>query len=152
VVLGSVARSRRAARVRALLTGWGVATSDTTSAAQWLHDPGAAARRASAEAYARSGLLDPSGEVDAVELTAGTPALIEPILDALGLAKGPAHRVVNPSGGVRSSYPGIANGALRLLEAVSWLEENGGRAVAHSTELLTGPVAETATVLLVEAI
>jgi hypothetical protein len=152
VVLGSLARSRRAARVRALLTGWGLATADTTSAAGWLYDPGAAARRAAGEAYARAGVLDPAADIDVVELTAGSPALIEPLREALGLAKGPAHDLVNPSGGVRSNYPGIANGALRMLEAVRWLEDNGGRAVAHSTELLTGPVAETTTVFLVEAV
>jgi len=59
---------------------------------------------------------------------------------------------VCPSGGVASCFPGVANGALRLLEAVEWLEENGGNAVAHATDLLTGPVAETATVLVAEGI
>jgi len=151
VVLGSLARSRRAATVRALLTGWGQATGDTTGGAAWLRDPAASARRAATEAYARAGLLDPGLEVDAVELTAATPALIEPVLEALGLVKGLACDRVNPSGGVRSTYPGVANGALRLLEAVCWLQGSGGRSVVHATELLTGPVCDTATVLVVEA-
>lgn len=152
VVLGSLARSRRAASVRAILTGWGQGTADSAAAAQWLYDPAASARRAGAEAYSRAGLIDPAAELGAVELTAGTPALIEPVLEALGLAKGLARDRVNPSGGVRSTYPGIANGALRLLETVLWLEQHGGRAASHSSELLTGPVADTATVLVVEAI
>lgn len=151
VVLGSLARSRRTASVRAVLTGWGQATADTTSGGQWLLDPAASARRAAAEAYARAGLVDPAAEIDAVELTAATPALLEPLLEALGLAKSPARDRANPSGGVRSTYPGVANGALRLLEAVIALEGHGGRAAVHSTELLTGPVADTATVFVVEA-
>jgi hypothetical protein len=53
---------------------------------------------------------------------------------------------------VRSCYPGVADGALRLLEAVRALEQGGRRAVAQSGDLLTGPVADTATVLVVEAI
>jgi acetyl-CoA acetyltransferase len=150
VVLGSLARSRRALRPRAILTGWGQATADTTASGQWLTDPAAAARRAGAEAYRRAGLAEPAGQVGAVELTAATPALLAPTLDALGLAKSDV--VVAPSGGAASCFPGVANGALRLLEAVEWVERSGGRAVAHSTDLLTGTVADTATVLVVEGI
>jgi hypothetical protein len=73
-----------------------------------------------------------------------------PTLDALGLLKGAAE--VSPSGGVASCCPGVANGALRLLETVIWLEEHGGQAVAHATDLITGPVAETATVLVLEGV
>ncbi|MGW5518816.1 hypothetical protein [Nocardia africana] len=150
VVLGSLARARRALRPRAVLTGWGQATSDTTASGQWLLDPAVAARRAAQEAYRRAGVRDAGDQVDAVELTAATPALVGPTLDALGLSKGRAE--VAPSGGVLSSFPGVANGALRLLEAVSWVEEHGGQSVSHSTDLLTGIVADTATVLVVEAV
>lgn len=150
VVMGSLARARRARTVRAVLTGWGQATSDTTAGGEWLRDPGTATRRAAGEAYRRAGMGVPGEEVGAVELTAATPALLSPTLDALGLAKSRAQ--VAPSGGVLSSYPGVANGALRLLEAVCWLEEHGGHAVAHSQDALTGTVADTATVLVVEAI
>ncbi|SMC71819.1 hypothetical protein [Lentzea albidocapillata] len=150
VVLGSLARARRALRPRAVLTGWGQATGDTTAGGQWLHDPAAAARRAAHEAYRRAGVTDPGGQVAAVELTAATPALLAPMLDALGLAKGGIE--VSPSGGALSCFPGIANGALRLLETVSWLEIHGGQAVSHSTDLLTGTVADTATVLVVEGV
>ncbi|ROS32154.1 beta-ketoacyl-[acyl-carrier-protein] synthase family protein [Amycolatopsis thermoflava] len=150
VVLGSLARARRALRPRAVLTGWGQATSDTTASGQWLHDPAVAARRAAQEAYRRAGVTEPGEQIAAVELTAATPALLAPTLDALGLAKGGVE--VAPSGGALSSFPGVANGALRLLEAVSWVEERGGQAVAHSTDLLTGTVADTATVLVVEGV
>jgi acetyl-CoA acetyltransferase len=150
VVFGSLARARRARQPRAVLTGWGQSTADTTPGGQWLSDPARAARRAAEEAYGRAGVDEPGGEIDAVELTAATPALIDPILDALALAKSAVE--VSPSGGAASAFPGVANGALRLLEAVCWLEENGGMAVSHSTDLLTGPVAETATVLVLEAI
>jgi acetyl-CoA acetyltransferase len=150
VVLGSLPRARRAAHVRAVLTGWGQATADTTAAGQWLFDPAAATRRAAAAAYARAGLVDPASEIDALEVTVATPALLGPVCEALGLEK-LADRA-NPSGGVRSCYPGVANGALRLLEAVRGLEQGGRRAVAQSSDLLTGTVADTATVLVVEAI
>ncbi|MGQ0467347.1 MAG: hypothetical protein ACT4QG_18780 [Sporichthyaceae bacterium] len=150
VVLGSVPRARRAADARAVLTGWGQATADTTSSGQWLFDPAASARRAATEAYARAGLIDPASEVDLVELTAATPALIAPLCEALSLDK--AVDAVNPSGGARSCYPGIANGGLRLVEAIRALDNGGRRAVVHSTELLTATVTDTATVLVVEAI
>jgi len=150
VVLGSLARARRALHPRAVLTGWGQATADTTASGQWLVDPAVAARRASLEAYDRAGLAEPAEQVGAAELTAATPALLAPTVDALGLAKSATE--LCPSGGVASCFPGVANGALRLLEAVEWLEGNGGRAVAHATDLLTGPVGETATVLVAEGI
>lgn len=158
VVLGSLARSRRALRPRAVLTGWGQATSDTTAGGQWLTDPAIAARRAAAEAYRRAGLTEPADEVGMAEVTAATPALLEPIVDALALSKAVAEGSldVNPSGGPLSCFPGAANGALRLLETVTWLENHGeratARAVAHSTDLLTGPIADTATVLVAEGV
>ncbi len=150
VVLGSLARARRALHPRAMLTGWGQATGDTTAGGQWLWDPAVAARRAASQAYRRAGLSDPAEQIGAVELTAATPALLAPTVDALGVTESRAE--VCPSGGVRSCYPGVANGALRLLEAVCWLEERGGRAVAHSNDPLTGIVADTATVLVLEGL
>lgn len=154
VVLGSLARSRRARHPRAVLTGWGQATSETTASGQWLTDPVQAGRRAAREAYARAGIVDPIEAIAMVELTAATPALLAPTLDALGLTGGVAE--VCPSGGVASCYPGVANGALRLLETVSWLEANAdgsrAQAVSHSSDLLTGTIADTATVLVVEGV
>lgn len=152
VVLGSLARARRALAARAVLTGWGQASSDTTAGGQWLTDPAAATRRAALEAYRRAGLSDPAQQIGAAELTAATPALLAPTLEALDLAKSLPAGAVEPSGGVRSAYPGVANGGLRLLETVRWLEERGGRAVSHSADLLTGTVTDTATVLVVEGV
>lgn len=150
VVLGSLARSRRALHPRAVLTGWGQATSDTTASGRWLTDPASAARRAGQDAYRRAGLTEPAEQLEVAELTAPTPALLEPTVGALDLCKDTTE--INPSGGVASCYPGVANGALRLLEVVEWLESRGGKAVSHSTDLLTGPVAETASVLVVEGV
>lgn len=151
VVLGSLPRARRARTTRAVLTGWGQGSADTTPSGTWLTDPAAPTRRAAAEAYTRAGVTTPSDHIEVVELTAPTPALHAPVLDALGL-DGPG-AVVNPSGGVRSSYPGVANGALRLLEVVHALEHSGaGHGVAQSSDPLTGTIADTATVLVVEGV
>lgn len=146
VVLASRARSRRARGHRGTLTGWGQAGGDTTASGRWLTDPAASARVAAARAYRRAGLDQPAEQVDVVELTAGSPALVDPTAEALGLPKG----LVNPSGGVRSNWPGLANGGLRLVEALNALD-SGGRAVVHTTDLITGPANDTATVLVVEA-
>jgi acetyl-CoA acetyltransferase len=151
VILGSLARARRARNPRAILTGWGQGTGDTTAAGDWLTDPGRPSRRAAREAYARAGISSPSTEIGVVEMTAPTPALHAPILDALQLSGSGA--LVNPSGGVRSSYPGVANGALRLLELVTAMEHTGAaHGVAQSSDPLTGTIADTATVLVVEGI
>ncbi|HEX4251694.1 MAG TPA: hypothetical protein VH008_27790 [Pseudonocardia sp.] len=151
VVLGSRARARRAKGRRGALTGWGQGGGDTTSSGRWLTDPAASARAAAAQAYRRAGVAEPAEQVDVVELTAATPALLEPVTEALGLAKLPGE-VVNPSGGVRVSWPGLANGGLRMLEVVRALERRSGsgRAVVHSADLVTGPACDTATVLVVE--
>jgi acetyl-CoA acetyltransferase len=153
VVLASRARARRAHGRRGALTGWGQAGGDTTGSGRWLTDPAASARLAADRAYALAGVDEPADQVDLVELTAATPALLDPVVEALGLAKadGAAERV-NPSGGVRSNFPGLCNGGLRLLEAVRALESTAGarRAVVHATDLITGPACDTATVLVVE--
>ncbi|MBN9739228.1 MULTISPECIES: hypothetical protein [unclassified Pseudonocardia] len=150
VVLGSLARARRALHPRAVITGWGQGTSDTTASGLWLSDPAVATRSAAAEAYRRAGVTDAGQQIAAAELTAATPALLRPTVEALGLDKSQAR--VAPSGGAASCFPGVANGALRLFEATTWLEEHGGSAVSHSTDLLTGTVADTATVLVVEGV
>ncbi|MEY1673151.1 hypothetical protein AB4Z55_03135 [Gordonia sp. ABKF26] len=151
MVLGSLPRARRARTARAILTGWGQGSADTTPAGTWLTDPAAPTRRAAAEAYTRAGVTWPTDQIEVVELTAPTPALHEPILGALGLSGSGVS--VNPSGGVRSSYPGVANGALRLLEVVHALDEGtAAHGVAQSSDPLTGTIADTATVLVVEGI
>lgn len=154
VVLGSLARSRRARHPRAVLIGWGQSTSDTTGAGRWLTDPAMPARRAAREAYRRAGVHEPRADIAVAEITAPTPALLAPTLEALQLTGGVAE--VCPSGGVASCYPGIVNGALRLLESVLWLEQSAGsaraQAVSHSADVVTGTVSDTATVLVIEGV
>jgi hypothetical protein len=54
---------------------------------------------------------------------------------------------------MRSNFPGLANGALRLMEAVEGLEStSAGRAVSHSVDTVTGTVSEDVTVLVVESV
>lgn len=154
VVLGSLARARRSLHPRAILTGWGQGTSDTTASSRWLSDPGMATQRAAREAYARAHVRCPAEEVGVVELTAATPALFAPMLSALELSGTTAD--VSPSGGVACCYPGLANGGLRLLGVVSWLERASAAdrqiGVAHATELLSGSIADTSTVLVLEKV
>lgn len=150
VVLGSLARARRSRNPRAVLTGWGQSTGDTTASPSWLSDPAAPARRAASEAYRRAGVTDVADQIQVAEVTAASPAMHRPVLDALELSES---ITVNPSGGVRSSYPGVANGALRLLEVVHALEDTDATVgVSHSNDPLTGPIADTTTVLVVEGI
>ncbi|MEU1953439.1 hypothetical protein [Nocardia rhamnosiphila] len=152
VVMASPARAGRAVGRDARLTGLGHATGRYTWDGQWFTDPAATTRRAAADAYARAGIEEPSDSVDLVELSAPSPALHEPYLTALGLSGLPPGRV-NRSGGVRSTFPGLANGALRLVETVEGLAAGGEtRGVVHSVDTETGLVSEDTTVLVVEAI
>jgi hypothetical protein len=147
IVLASPARAGRCLGRDARLTGLGHATGGYTWAGEWLADPAASTRRAARMAYAQAG-VEP-GEARVVELTAPTPALHAPYLEALGTAAAS----VNASGGVRSNFPGLANGALRLLEVVEQLEgtERGTTAVSHSVDTVTGLVSDDVTVAVVEA-
>jgi acetyl-CoA acetyltransferase len=151
VVLASPARAARARGRRVVLTGVGHATGDYTWSGEWLRDPGATTARAASAAYQRARVQNPAEDIDVVEFSAPTPALQAPIVAALALDGLPAERL-GPSGGLASNYPGLVNGAVRLLEAMEWLEHTGGavRAVVHSADTLTGPVSEDVTVLVVE--
>lgn len=153
VVLASPARAARARGRSITLTGFGHATGDYTCSGEWLRDPGATTARAASAAYHRAGVRDPLREIDVVEYSAPTPALVAPILAALAVDGLPAERV-GPSGGLASNYPGLVNGAVRLLEAIDWLEHAGGtvRAVVHSADTITGPVSDDVTVLVAEAV
>jgi hypothetical protein len=116
----------------------------------WLATPCGASTRAAADAYRRAGITDPAAQLDVAEVTAASPALCEPLSAALGLRELPGAQIC-PSGGARSSFPGVANGALRLLAAVEWLERHDGhRALVHSTDALVGPVSATTTVTVLE--
>jgi acetyl-CoA acetyltransferase len=151
VVLASPARAGRSLGRSARLTGFGHATGRYTGTGQWLDDAVAPTRRAAAMAYAHAG-LGSRPAADLVELSAASPALHAAYLEALGLAHTvPAERI-NASGGLRSNYPGLANGALRLLECVEQLDRLGARrAVSHSVDTITGTVSEDVTVMVVEA-
>jgi hypothetical protein len=152
-VLASPARAARTVGRSAVLTGFGHATGQYTGSGQWLHDPGATTRRAAVMAYRQAGITDPPDEIDLAELTAATAALGDCYLAALGLEGALDRKDVNASGGLHSNYPGLANGALRLLEVIEQLDERSDahRAVAHSADTVTGTVSEDVTVLVVEA-
>jgi acetyl-CoA acetyltransferase len=151
VVLASPARAGRSLGRSARLTGLGRGSASTTWNGRWLDDAGAATRRAAEVAYGQAGVDDPAG-LDVVEITAATPLLHSTYADALGLAgTGP---VVNASGGARTNFPGLANGALRLLEVVEQLGERGAgsRGLAHSVDTQSGLINEDATVIVVEEV
>lgn len=151
LILGLGVSARRCPRPLARLSGWGSATSRSSSDPRWLSDPGEAAAAARKRAYARAAITDPSSQVESVEMTDLSPALSPGLLTALDLESLPAERV-NPSGGVRSSYPGIANGMLRVIEATDHLGSgNGGAVVVHAADDLCGLVTATSNVLVLEA-
>jgi acetyl-CoA acetyltransferase len=152
VVLASPARAARANSRGAIITGVGHSTSSYLENTEWLRDPGASTARAAAAAYRTAGLLDPAAVIRLVEFTAPSIALYQPLLDALGLDKNLPHENVNPSGGAAANYPGLANGALRLLEVVERLEDRPAleAGVVHSVDTITGTAALDSTVLVVE--
>jgi acetyl-CoA acetyltransferase len=148
VILASPARAGRCLGRDARLTGLGHATGGYTWSGEWLSDPAATTRRAADMAFAQAGLR--AEDITLAEVSAPTPALHQPYLNALSLS---AAASVNASGGVRSNFPGLANGALRLLEVVEQLAPcpAGTSAVSHSVDTETGVVSEDVTVLVVEA-
>lgn len=153
VVLASPARAARLRGRSMKITGIGQATGDHTWTGDWLTSPGATTARAAADAYRLAGLTDVRSTVDVVELSSPSPTLHGPYLTALGL-NGMAPDRVSPSGGLLSAHAGLANGIVRLVEAVEWLEthQTRGRAVVHSVDTITGTVSEEATVTVVEGV
>lgn len=148
IVLASAARAGRCLGRDARLTGLGHATGGYTWQGDWLHDPAATTGRAAEMAFAQAGRA--GADIALAEVTAPTPALHHPYVSALAVSPG---ATVNASGGVRSNFPGLANGALRLLEVVEQLAAHpaGTAALSHSADTETGVVAEDVTVLMVEA-
>lgn len=154
VVLATEPRARRAPRPRARIAGWGTASGDPSHRERWLLDPAAGTRAAAQRAYARAGIGSPAAEITAVEMTDLSPALTSELLDALELREAPSI-AVNSNGGVRSRYPGLANGVLRLVEAIDALAEAApaagpAKAVVHGADNLNGLVLSTATVFVLE--
>lgn len=148
VVLASPARAGRCLGRDARLTGLGHATGGYTWDDGWLRAPGATSHRAAQMALGHAGI--PANAVALAEVTAPTPALHFAVVDGLGITD---TAIVNASGGVRSNFPGLANGALRLLEVVEQLADtpSGTIALSHSADSETGTVSEDVTVLVVEA-
>ena len=151
VVLAADALARRSVHPLARVTGWGMATSSASSQPGWLDNAAGATQRAAADAYRRAGLENPAEQVGCLEMSDLSPALSSELLDALSLG-GLASEHVNPSGGVRSNFPGNANGVLRLIEAAEALSRGAarGHAVAHAMDDLSGLVTSTSSVLVLE--
>ncbi|NMN95898.1 hypothetical protein [Antrihabitans stalactiti] len=151
IVLTSATRARMCRHPRAILRGSGVSNGGAPGGREWLVEPEAATRRAAKAAYRQAGITDPASAFDVAEFTAISPAMVEPLCDSLGLRTNGVVR--NPSGGARSCYPGAANGALRVVECLDWLERHGrrgSRALSHSVDNLTGPISATSTVHVLE--
>jgi hypothetical protein len=155
IVLAADVVARRSLHPLARVAGWGMGTAPRSSSPAWLDEPAAATRRAAEQAYAQAGITNAAEQVAVLEMTDLTPALSPELLAALAFADASADRV-NPSGGVRANFPGIANGALRLIEAADAVSHDEGRngekrrSVAHSMDDLSGLVSSTATVLVLE--
>lgn len=157
IVLAADVVARRSLRPITRIAGWGMSTAPRSSSPGWLDDPAAATRRAADQAYALAGIAEAAEQIDVVEMTDLTPALSPELLAALAFTDINPERV-NPSGGVRANFPGIANGALRLIEATEAVSADAGRtgekrrSVAHSMDDLSGLVSSTATVLVLEEV
>lgn len=150
VVLASPVRARALGLGRARIVAHGMSANGGLSCGDWLTSPHSAARHAADIAYRRAGIARGPDQFDIAEITAASPALRTQLCEALGL-EGLADDRVSPFGGARSSFPGVANGGLRLIEAVEWLERNDGRrTLVHSTDTLVGPVSATTTVTILE--
>lgn len=139
---------------RARILSHGAACGGYVLSNEWLTEPESAAREAARLAYSRAGISDIADQIDIVELTAASPAMVGPLTDALG-ANGVRRENICKFGGVRSCFPRAANGAVRLLDAIEALElmdKQGGRAVVHSMGNLTGPASATHSVHVLELI
>jgi hypothetical protein len=152
LVLASDARARRSRQIHARIRGCAMSGTPYTWNPEWLIDATAATRRAASRAYRRAGISSPASEIEVAEITALTPALHAPTVNALQLDS-LDEKQVNPSGGVRSNFPGLANGLLRVIETVETLKngEGSGIGVAHAVDYLLGTVSSNASVLVVEA-
>lgn len=156
LVIGTEPRARRARQIHAWLSGWASATTSALDDSRWIDDPWATTRDAVERAYAMAEVNDPSADVDMVELTSLTPAMRDAGLDALGLANLAADQV-NASGGPTADFPGLANGAARVVDAIEQLEQadrhasgRPRRAVVHAMDNVMGTISSTATILVLE--
>lgn len=159
ILIANEPRARRTRGPLAWLTGWGSATTRSVIDPQWVRDPFSTTGDASQRALRQAGVADFGDDVDLVELTAFTPALIDDARNALGVPPGYDEARINVHGGVLSNFPGFANGALRVSQAARWLKSGEGvgdrgrrrRAVVQSMDNLMGPIGSTATTIVLEA-
>jgi hypothetical protein len=154
VVLASPMRARMLRCPRVRLLGQGVGTGGSSMNDEWFHDPAASTRRAAEAAYRRASIATPSTSIAAVEMTAPSIALLEPLRTALMIEGLPEERW-NPGRGALGGAAGAASGLARVADAVRWLDEHGetgSRAVAHAADYPTGPFASSATVHVLERI
>ncbi|BAH52901.1 hypothetical protein [Rhodococcus opacus] len=153
VVLASPARAARLQGRNAVITGFGRGTGGYVHGTEWLTDVGASTRHAATTAYRNAGITTPAEEIDLLEFTAPTASMYRPLLDALALDGLAADRI-NRWGSTAGVYPGVANGAVRLADALDRLAEAEAQttAVVHSVDTVTGAVALDSTVLVVQGV
>lgn len=152
VVLASPARATRLPGRDAFITGVGRGTGSYVHG-DWLTDVGASSRSAAVTAYRCAGITSAAEQVDLVEFTAPTASMYRPLLDALGLGGLSTDRI-NAWGSASGVYPGLANGAARLADALDRLGQADAdtTAVVHSVDTVTGAVALDSTVLVVQGV
>ncbi len=155
MIITSEPRGRRVPRARGRLTGWSTCTSGSLAAGGWLDQPALSTSTATARALSAAGLERFDEALVAVSMTDMTPALTKPILAALAVPGDYPSERVNQFGGVRANYPGLANGMLRLLEALDVLADNRSqkepaKALVHSVDSLAGLMSATSSVFVVE--
>ena len=159
IVLSTEARARRTRGVLSWMTGWGSATTRPVNDPKWVSEPFSTTVEATMQAMQRAGLRSVGEDVDLVEMTAFTPALAADVRQAIGIPDDYGDDRINLQGGVMSTFPGMANGALRLTQAVRWLQSQSkagsgdrpNRAIVHSMDNLMGPIASSATTIVLEA-
>lgn len=159
ILLATESRARRTRGVLAWLTGYGAATTRPVTDSLWISDPFSTTKEATQRAFRQAGVTGIGEDIDLVELTAFTPALMADARQALGVPANYDEDRLNLNGGVLSNFPGVANGAFRLTEATRWLQAKQGktdlgrpsRAVVHSMDNLMGPIASTVTTIVLEA-
>ena len=159
VLIANEPRARRTRGPLAWMTGWGLATTRSVIDPLWVADPFSTTKEASRRALEQAGVANFRDDVDLVELTAFTPALIDDARQAIGVPADYDEGRINVHGGALSNFPGFANGALRIAQATRWLrlsqgeigKDRSARAVVHSMDNLMGPISSSATTFVLEA-
>lgn len=150
IVFASPPRAARCATKRVGIVGTG-AGANRADAGSWVADPARGADQAYRRALAMAGRS--RQDVSVWEYTALSSPLHEPVGASLGAPPIASDSVLS-AGGALKTYPGLANGALRLIDAVRRLEHAGAGtlAVIHSADGMTGLARQQHTVALAEVI